>query len=325
MKEVNKTKHIPVLFDEVLKGLALAPGKMVVDATLGGGGHARAILQEVLSGGKVIAIDTDEQALDRFKKRANEDVILGDALRDGKMILIKRNYSAIDEVLEEQGISNVDAILADLGFSSDQIESAERGMSFQEDGPLDMRLDQSSGKTAVDLVNDSTESELTQILREYGEEREARRISKAIVLERAKERIMTTGQLRTLIENVYPKKLRYAQKIHPATKTFQALRIVVNKELEHLEEFLKKSVQVLAPGGRLAVITFHSGEDRIVKNFFKEQAQGCVCPPEFPICQCGNKAIVKILTKKPVRASDGEESQNPRARSAKLRVVEKIK
>src|SRR6185369_380320 len=322
MKEVNKTKHIPVLFDEVIKGLSLVPGKIVVDATLGGGGHARAFLQEVLSNGTVIAIDTDLQAIERFTKGA--DAVVREAIENGRCKIFHGNYSALKEIVTRAGEEKVDAIFADLGFSSDQIEDAGRGLSFQLDGPLDMRLDQSSFLTAARIVNTYTQSEIEKILREFGDEPQARRIAQAIGKRRKEKEFSTTSELRELILDIYPKKLRYAQKIHPATKTFQALRIAVNSELDHLKQFLEASVELLRTKGRLAVITLHSGEDRVVKKFFKEQAQGCICPPDFPVCRCGRISIVRLISKKPVTAGTAEESKNPRARSAKLRIVEKI-
>lgn len=325
MKEArDTTRHVPVLKTEVIEALALAPGKIVVDATLGGGGHAQAILQEVLSTGALIAIDTDEQAIRRFETVVEKDRQLQQAYQEKKLRLVQKNYSELRSVLHQEGIDQVDAILADLGFSSDQIESAERGLSFQEDGPLDMRLNQQEPLTAEKIVNTYSVEELTRILRMYGDEVMAGKIAHAIEKRREEAPLRTTRELRELIEEVYPKKQRFAQKIHPATKTFQALRIAVNREYEHLEQFLKDSMNALKPGGRLVIITFHSGEDRIVKQFFREQATGCVCPPEFPVCRCGQVPQLRILTKKPIIASEEEKKVNPRARSAKVRVAEKV-
>ncbi len=318
------TKHIPVLFEEVRELLHLKKGMIVVDATLGGGGHASMMLECVLPTGRVIAFDADEEALHRFRLRIAADTLLDQAFRDGKLVLVHGNYSEMTMHLERLGIGSVDAILADLGFSSDQIEASERGLSFQQDGPLDMRLDQSKSLSAAHIVNEYSLGALERILLEYGDEGEARRIARALVKRREEKIFETTGELRTLIEEVYPKKLRYAQKIHPATKTFQALRIAVNKEFEHLESFLGQTVDCLSKGGRLAAITFHSGEDKRVKQFLKEQAAGCICPPNFPICRCGQQPKVRILTKKPIVSSEGELAQNPRARSAKLRGFEKL-
>lgn len=326
------TKHIPVLFEEVRELLHLKKGMIVVDATLGGGGHASMMLECVSPTGKVIAFDADEEALRRFAARIATDAFLDQAFRDGKLVLVHGNYSEMTMQLERLGVGSVDAILADLGFSSDQIEASERGLSFQQDGPLDMRLDQSKPLSAAHIVNEYSLGALERILSEYGDEGEARRIARALVKRRQEKKFETTGELRTLIEDVYPKKLRYATvrpgsrqgKIHPATKTFQALRIAVNKEFEHLELFLGQTVSCLSKGGRLAVITFHSGEDKRVKQFLKEQAIGCICPPNFPICRCGQQPKIRILTKKPIVSSEGELVQNPRARSAKLRGFEKL-
>lgn len=318
------TKHIPVLFEEVKEQLHLQKGMVVVDATLGGGGHASMMLSEILPTGKLIAFDTDREALSRFEARVRSDVVLSQASEEGRLVLVQDNYSGLEATLKRLGVDQVDAILADLGFSSDQIEAPERGLSFQENGPLDMRLDQTKALTARVIVNTFEEKELTRVLEEYGDESEAKRIARAIVERRATKPLTTTLELRTLIEEVYPKKLRYAQKIHPATKTFQALRIAVNDEFAHLEKFLKQAMRCLGQKGRLAVITFHSGEDKRVKQFFKEEAQGCICPPNFPICRCGQVPKVRILTKKAVVAGNDELAQNPRARSAKLRVIEKV-
>lgn len=313
-----------MLFEEVREMLHLEKGMVVVDATLGGGGHASMMLAKVLPTGKVVAFDVDQDALDRFKLRVSADTLLAQASKEGRLVLVRGNYSEIQAHLERLGVGLVDVILADLGFSSDQIESSERGLSFQEVGPLDMRLDQSKSLTAARIVNTYAAEDLERILREYGDEGEARRIVRALLKQREVKPFETTEELRTLIEEVYPKKLRYAQKIHPATKTFQALRIAVNDEFTHLEEFLNQSVRSLKKGGRLAVITFHSGEDKRVKQFMKEQATGCICPPNFPVCRCGQVPKVKILTKKPIIAKEEEVAKNPRSRSAKLRSVEKV-
>ena len=317
------TKHIPVLLEEVKKGLHLTNGMTVVDATLGGGGHTRMML-EAVAPGKVIAFDTDREAIDRMKERASSDSFFGEALRTGHLVLVSGNYSSLKSTLTELGIDTVDAILADLGFSSDQIEAGVRGFSFQEDGPLDMRLDQSQGMTVAELVKNRSVSELTHILREYGDEEEAKRIALAIERVRTEAPINTTRELADLIISVYPKSKRRTMKTHPATKTFQAFRIAVNQEFVHLERFLEEAVASLSQGGRLAVITFHSGEDKRVKQFLKRGAESCICPPNFPVCCCGEVARVRLITKKPIRASEKETTGNPRARSAKLRIAEKI-
>jgi len=321
---MQETKHTSVLLQETVDGLFLKSGSVVVDATLGGGGHTRELLRRVLPSGTVIALDTDRSALDMFQKSIVPGDIVYQALQDGHLLLVQSNYSAIDEVLEKYHIEHVDAILADLGFSSDQIEAPERGLSFMLDGPLDMRLNRDTDLTAEKIVNTFSQEEIEKILRDFGEETESRRITRMIVSEREKKMFTATSELRMLIENVYPKSKRFKMKIHPATKTFQALRIAVNQEFYHLEQFLKQAEKRLKKGGRIAVITFHSGEDRVVKQFWKERASGCICPPGFPVCRCGKMPQIKILTKKPLLPTEEEKKKNVRARSAKLRIAEKI-
>lgn len=321
---MTETKHISVLLEETVGGVHLEKGMVVVDATFGGGGHARAMLEQVSPSGRVIAIDADMQALERFRKSAGNDAFLTEAIRDGRLVLWHGNYSDLGGALEGARVSRVDAIIADLGFSSDQIESSERGFSFRKDGPLDMRLDQEGDLTAEMIVNAYQSPELERIFREYGEESEAHRIALAIIEERKKQPIRTTGELADIIERAYPARKRRTSKIHPATKAFQALRIAVNREFEHLEKFLREAVERLNLGGRLAVITFHSGEDRIVKQFFREQSRGCVCPAGFPVCRCGHTAALSVVTKRPIVPGEEEVSGNPRARSAKLRIAERV-
>ncbi len=341
------TRHKPVLLQEAVEALRLKPGDTVVDATLGGGGHTREILKRILPasnaesvapagwpGGRVIAIDADPDALAQFREYAETDEPLRQALAGKTLTLVQGNYSRLGGMLEDEGVGLCDAILADLGFSSDQIEAGERGFSFLRSGPLDMRLDRSIGLTAGEIVSMFSPEEISRILREYGEESESWRIAQAIVAARATGPIVTTDELRAIVGNAYPAGKRRRMKIDPATKTFQALRIAVNREFEHLEAFLAAAVGRLKTGGRLAVITFHSGEDTLVKRFFKDQARGCICPPEFPVCsprccsgeagRCDQQPIVKILTKKPIVPSEKEVAENPRARSAKLRIIEKL-
>lgn len=318
------TKHVPVLLQEAVEALCLSPGDTVVDATLGGGGHASEILKRVSPGGRVIAFDTDADALRRFRERAASDAVIAQALADKSLLLVHGNYSSLGGVLENEGIRACDAILADLGFSSDQIEAGERGFSFLQSGLLDMRLDQKTELTAEKIVNTFSAPELSRILRDYGDESESWRIAQAIESARQTKPIATTDELRDIIEQAYPKGKRYRMKIHPATRTFQALRIAVNREFEHLEAFLAVAIERLRTGGRLAVITFHSGEDGLVKRFFKDKARGCICPPAFPVCRCGRKPAIRIITKKPIIPSDREIRENPRARSAKLRVIERL-
>lgn len=318
------TKHLSVLLQEAVEALHLSPGDTVVDATLGGGGHTVEILKRVLPGGRVISIDADMDALDRFRERAESDAMLKQALADRSLTLVHGNYSRLGGMLEDEGVGECDAILADLGFSSDQIEAGERGLSFISSGPLDMRLDRSTELTAATLTNTLPAEELSQIIRDYGDESESWRIAQAIEASRQTKPITTTDELREIIEAAYPRGKRHRMKIHPATKTFQALRIAVNREFEHLETFLAAAVERLKTGGRLAVIAFHSGEDTLVKRFFKDKARGCICPPEFPVCRCDKKSIIRILTKKPIIPSEAELKENPRARSAKLRIIEKL-
>lgn len=324
MKHMEGTKHRSVLLEEAVDGLKVEPGDVVVDATLGGGGHTREMLQRVLPEGQVIAFDADQSALEHFREAAEADEFLAKALASKSLILVHGNYSSLRGVLEAEEVKAADAILADLGFSSDQIEDGARGLSFQKSGRLDMRLNQETELTAEKIVNVFPLAEIEKILREYGEESEARRIAKAIVTARVEKPIATTDELAKIIEDAYPKGKRYRMKIHPATQTFQALRITVNQEFEHLEKFLIEAVKWLRIGGRLAVITFHSGEDRIVSQFFKQQAKGCICPPGFPVCRCGQTPFLKILTKKPIVPKEKEVADNPRSRSAKLRIAEKF-
>lgn len=346
MNRMEGTKHIPVLLQEAVEALHLKRGDTVVDATLGGGGHTREMLARVSParnathnvagrpGGRVISIDADIDALERFRKRAKSDAVLQQALADGSLTLVHGNYSRLGGMLEDEGVGKCDAILADLGFSSDQIEAGERGFSFLASGPLDMRLDRSTELTAATLIHTLPTEELSRIIRDYGDESESWRIAQAIEASRQTKPITTTDELREIIEAAYPRGKRHRMKIHPATKTFQALRIAVNRESEHLETFLAAAVERLKTGGRLAVIAFHSGEDTLVKRFFKDKARGCICPPEFPVCsprcclgeagRCDKKPIIRILTKKPIIPSEAELKGNPRARSAKLRIIEKL-
>lgn len=322
---MSETKHIPVLLQEIVERLYLKKGDRVVDATLGGGGHALALLKKVSPGGTVIAFDTDAHAIERFQKRVErEDTLGAQAIADGSLVLVHRNYSALGDTLQHLGGERVAAIIADLGFSSDQIEDPERGFSFRKDGPLDMRLHQESELTAEKIVNEYSQEDIERILRAYGDEPYARRIAQVIVLAREKAPIQRSTALAALVERAYPAAVRAKSSLHPATRTFQALRIAVNHEFEHLERLLSEAVEWLQPKGHLAIITFHSGEDRIVKQFFLSEAKGCVCPKSFPVCLCKKTPRVRILTKKPIIPSAEEIAVNPRARSAKLRIVEKV-
>lgn len=321
MKEaISRTKHQPVLLEETVAGLLVGGEERVVDATLGGGGHTLALRDKLVpSGGRLLALDTDQQAIDRFQKRSAEA-----GVKPEEVLVVRANFADLERVLEENAFAPVDAILADLGYSSDQIEDGERGMSFLQDGPLDMRLDQEVELTAEGILATYELADLTKVFREYGDEDEAYLLAKAVLKARSKKPLRTTGELRDLIEEAYPAWKKRKLRIHPATKVFQALRIAVNDELGRLETFLRAATEALKPGGRLGIITFHSGEDRIVKRFFQDEARGCICPKEFPVCNCGQAARLKILTKKPVTAGEAEIAENPRARSAKLRIAQKI-
>jgi 16S rRNA (cytosine1402-N4)-methyltransferase len=308
-----QTIHKTVLLKETVEALNLKEGAVVVDATLGGGGHSRLVLEKIGKSGTLIAFDQDNLAIDRFKKE----------FKGGSIKLFNDNFSMLKDRLSLINISSVDAILADLGISSDQLGDPHYGMSFQADGALDMRMDKRNPKTAEIIVNSYSENELADILKKYADERYAKRIAGAIIRKRSEKRIMTTLELVDVIRGSIPAQYAH-QKIHFATRTFQALRIEVNEELTVLEEFLAQAVDVLKKGGYLSVITFHSGEDILVKKFFRENARGCICPPQLPLCVCNNKARVRLVTKKPIVPSTQEIIENPRSRSAKLRVLEKI-
>ncbi len=310
----DMTVHKSVLLKETIEALNLKEGMIVVDATLGGGGHAREILKKIGDDGKLIAFDWDKEAIERFE---------GVDLRKRNAVLVNESFGNIDEVLNSLQINKVDAIVADLGISSDQLDDARRGLSFQKDAPLDMRLDRSKSLTAAEVVNSYSEEDLKKIIREYGDERFAARIASAIAKARNEAPIKDTKQLAKLIVDAVPEMYRRGR-IHPATKTFQALRIEVNGELDAIKAFIPEAIEKLAPKGRLAIISFHSGEDSIVKNMLREYARGCICPPEMPVCVCGIKPKVKLITRKPMVSSEEEIARNPRSRSAKLRVAEKL-
>lgn len=310
---MTDTGHVSVLLDEVIHFIVTSPGGTWVDGTLGGGGHAEAILTATGPASRLIGLDKDHAALNRVAIRL---MPFGD-----RVILRHSDFSRMDAVLNELGIAGVDGVLLDLGVSSFQLDEAERGFSFRNDAPLDMRMDTSSPVTAESLVNSLTEAELDRIIRDFGEERFHRPVARAIVAARRVSPIRTTGDLAGIIRGVVR---RGVDNIDPATRTFQALRIAVNGELESLEMGLGAALKVLRPGGRLAVISFHSLEDRMVKRFIRERTRGCHCPKDFPRCVCGGKPEVKEITKKPISASDEEVKRNPRARSAKLRIAEKL-
>ena len=305
--------HVSVLLKECIEGLNIKPNGIYVDGTLGGGGHSFKILQ-LLDKGKLIGVDQDTDALNAATEKLK--------IFEGKFIPYHSNFSKIAQVLEDLDIKKIDGLLLDLGVSSFQLDEAERGFSYMNDGKLDMRMNQSDAFTAYDVVNSYSEHELTKIISDYGEENWANRIAKFIIEERANKPIETTFELVDVIKNAIPAAAR-KDGPHPAKRTFQAIRIEVNNELKIIEQTIEAAVENMNKGGRIAIITFHSLEDRIVKNAFKKLAQGCTCPPEFPICVCGGKPVVKIITKKPILPSEQEVESNPRARSAKLRVAEK--
>lgn len=309
-------QHVPVLLNEVINLLQPRPGQVFVDGTAGGGGHSLEILKRILPGGRLIALDQDMDAV-----RAARERLL--PLGEHNFQVVHRNFAEIKDVLCEQQVTEVDGILLDLGVSSFQLDQAERGFSYQQDAPLDMRMDQSRRFSAYDLVNKASPSELVKILREFGEERWAKRIVEFLIAERQVRTIKTTGQLVEIIKRAIPKGARQDGS-HPAKRTFQALRIAVNNELEVLPAALRDGISVLKPGGVMAIITFHSLEDRIVKQTFRDLARGCTCPPDLPQCTCGVKGQVKHLTVKPILPGESELLNNPRSRSAKLRGVRKI-
>lgn len=309
-------EHVPVLLDETISGMQVKPNGTYVDCTVGGGGHSLEIAKQLNQDGLLIGIDQDQEALTKAKDTLKE---YGDRIR-----LIHANFRNLADVLDSQGIGSVDGILMDIGVSSHQLDEEERGFSYQGNAPLDMRMDPTADiPTAADIVNNYDLDRLAQIIWDYGEENWAKRIAEFIVIERDIEPIDTTDRLVEVIKKAIPKKVRMEGK-HPAKRTFQALRIEVNQELDALEEVLDSAIDRLKPGGRLLVITFHSLEDRITKNAFKEMAKGCKCPPDFPICVCGNKPKARIITRKPIVASKEELEQNRRAHSAKLRIAERI-
>ncbi len=308
--------HISVMPEEVLRFLAPRPGGVYVDGTLGGGGHAALIAESCTAeNGMLIGFDRDVQALAAAGARLAQ---YGESVR-----LVHDDYSNMRSGLDALGISSIDGFMMDLGVSSHQLDSRERGFSFQQDAPLDMRMDITCGETAADLVNTLPEAELERIIKEYGEERWAKRIAAFIVAARANGEIETTFQLVDIVKGAIPK-AKWEERIHPATRTFQGLRIAVNHELDSLEKGLRAALDILKPGGRGVVISFHSLEDRITKQIFREYAAGCTCPRHLPVCVCGHTPQVRILTGRPVMAGDAEITVNARARSAKLRAVEKI-
>lgn len=307
-------KHVSVLLQEAVDGLQVKPSGIYVDGTLGGGGHSYEICKQLDSVGRLIGIDQDAEALEAAKKRLEEF--------SDRTVFIKSNYEHMNEVLKELGIDKVDGILLDLGVSSYQFDNAERGFSYREDAPLDMRMDREQHISAKVIVNEYPEGELFRIIKEYGEERYARNIARNICRKREDKPVETTFELVDIIRASMPAKARNG-KGHPAKRTFQAIRIECNRELEVLREALDHMVDLLNDGGRISIITFHSLEDRMVKTSFRQYEDPCTCPPDFPVCVCGKKSKGKVITRKPILPSEEESAQNKRSKSAKLRVFEK--
>ena len=306
--------HIPVLYDECIEALNIKSSGIYVDMTVGGFGHGAGICSRLSSEGLYIGLDLDAEAIQRG--------IEASAGYKNKFLFCQTHFREFPEVLAKNQISEADGFLMDLGVSSFQIDSGERGFSFTKDGPLDMRMDTSSAFTAADAVNELKEEELAKVLYEYGDERFARRIASRIAEERKKYRIETTFQLAEIISAAVPRKFHVPGR-HPATKSFQAVRIFLNDEIISLKETAAKAAGMLKPGGRIAAVSFHSLEDRIIKQTFAELAKGCTCPKDFPVCVCGKKPLLKIITKSPVLPSEEEIRRNPRSRSAKLRAAER--
>ncbi|HUC93142.1 MAG TPA: 16S rRNA (cytosine(1402)-N(4))-methyltransferase RsmH [Paenibacillus sp.] len=314
-------QHVTVLKEEAVDGLSVKPGGIYVDCTLGGAGHSELIASRLGDNGRLIALDQDDWAHDNARIRLAPSI--------HKVTLIKSNFRHLEEALREagvperDGIPQVDGILFDLGVSSPQLDEAERGFSYQHDAPLDMRMDREGTLTAYEIVNEWEEREISRILDRYGEEKFARRIAKEIVKARARKPIETTGELAELVKAGIPAAARRTGG-HPAKRSFQALRIAVNDELGAEEEALLQAVRCLAPGGRVSVITFHSLEDRICKQLFAKFVEKCSCPPDFPLCVCGAKGVLKLVNRKPIEPGPEELAANPRSRSAKLRIAEKL-
>ncbi|MCM1272321.1 MAG: 16S rRNA (cytosine(1402)-N(4))-methyltransferase RsmH [Clostridium sp.] len=308
-------KHISVLLNETIESLNIKPDGIYVDGTLGGGGHSLEICRRLGDKGRLIGLDQDMDAIAAATKRLANYM--------DKVTIVHRNYQDIDSVLKGLSIGGVDGIVLDLGVSSYQLDNVERGFTYKEDTPLDMRMDQSMGMTARDIVNDYPEMELFRVIRDYGEDGFAKNIAKHIVSARQDKPIETTGELNEIIKAAIPARVRQGTG-HPSKKTFQAIRIELNHELDVLENSIDKMIELLNPGGRLTIITFHSLEDRIVKNIFRRNMNPCTCPPDFPVCICGKVSKGTIVTRKPIVPGQEELSANKRAKSSKLRVFEKV-
>ena len=307
-------KHRSVLLEETVNGLNIKPDGIYVDGTLGGGGHAYEICRRLGDKGSIIGIDQDEAAIEAAGIRLKD---FGE-----KVTIVRSNYCEMKSVLQGLGIDKVDGIVLDLGVSSYQLDTAERGFSYREDAPLDMRMDRRQTMTARDIVNDYSEKDLYRVIRDYGEDKFAKNIAKHIVIEREKRSIETTGQLTEIIRGAIPMKFQ-KKSGHPAKRTFQAIRIELNRELDVLKNSLDEMIDLLNPGGRLCIITFHSLEDRIVKSAFKKNEDPCTCPKDFPVCVCGKVSKGSILTRKPILPSEEELEENSRSKSAKLRIFER--
>jgi 16S rRNA (cytosine1402-N4)-methyltransferase len=307
--------HISVLLNESVSLLNVSPDGIYVDGTLGGGGHSALICSGLDDCGRLIGIDRDRTAIEAASQRLKEF--------GNKVTIVHENFSDVKVVLNNLGIESIDGAILDLGVSSPQLDVAERGFSYNMDARLDMRMNQEDKLSAFEVVNTYSEAQLAKIIFDYGEDKFARQIAKNIVLAREKDEIKTTFQLSEIIKSAIPKKARFADK-HPAKRTFQAIRIEVNNELGILEKAIEDFVDVLKPGGVLSIITFHSLEDRIVKQTFQRLAQGCTCPKEFPVCVCGNKPVAEIITRKPIVSDKDELENNMRAHSAKLRAIKKL-
>ena len=306
--------HVSVLLEETIDSLNIKPDGIYVDGTLGGGGHSLEICKRLGDGGRLIGID---QVMDAIRAATDRLKNYSD-----KVTIVHSNYQNIDSVLRDLSIGGVDGIVLDLGVSSYQLDNADRGFTYREDTPLDMRMDQSQPMTAKDIVNEYSEQELFRVIRDYGEDSFAKNIAKHIVKARQDKPIETTGELNDIIRAAIPARVRQGGG-HPSKKTFQAIRIELNRELDVLEQSLDKMIGLLNPGGRLSIITFHSLEDRIVKNIFRKNMNPCICPPEFPVCTCGRVPTGKVITRKPIVPDAEELSNNKRAKSSKLRVFEK--
>jgi len=311
----KSTFHEPIMPEETVDSLNCGPGGVYFDGTLGGGGHAYGILVKTAPDGILVGVDRDRDALSEARRRLNP-------FKD-RALFVKGNFADIGNILSGLGIERVNGILLDLGVSSHQFDTADRGFSFSLDAPLDMRMDQEDGLTAFDIVNSFPEEKLKKIIKDYGEEMMPGRIVRAISERRRLSPIRTTGELAAIIAGALPVHLK-KKRIHPATKTFQALRIAVNDELESLHAAIESGIDMLEEGGRFSIIAFHSLEDRMVKDLFRSWEKGCVCPPDFPVCSCNRKSKLRVLTRRPVMPGEAEIASNPRARSARLRTAVRI-